>query len=236
MSCTNHITLSCFLPGVVLCPSLELSKEFNRDIGLAVCLSCINSLLSSWSAIGGGQKNWAYTGAEMVSINGGMHNICTGDWTAIGGGVKNKAYSNYATVIGGYLNKASSKFATVLGGSRNTCSGRYSSVMGFKTKVTSDYSIGLGFSGADCFIRGANTFGVCANKFVLSGSYGDFDLLAELGSRRQLGEVTKQVDEVEAENAALESKIRSRIQELLESDRLTAETATTVGKLLNSLA
>ena len=192
--------------------------------------------MHSLSAVGGGQQNWAYTGAADCAINGGLHNIATGQWAAINGGVKNKAYSNYATVIGGYLNKASARFATVLGGSRNTVSGKVSIGMGTKVKVTGEHSAGLGFDGGDsCYIRGDSSFGACTQKFILSGDFGEFDLLAVLAARRELLEVSKTVDDVEEENAELEAAIREKITGLLDGGRIKAETASVVSSLLSSL-
>ncbi len=193
-------------------------------------------LFGSYSALGGGVSNFAYLDAAYASIAGGEHNIVTGSWASISGGIKNKAYSNYATVLGGYLNKANAKFAVVAGGSKNTVSGRYSVVMGTKVKVTGDNAMGMGFkNGLDCFVRGDNTFGVCATKFWLSGEYGTFDLITTLSRRRELREVTKQVEDVEAENAALEREVRSKIESLLQSSRIDAATAAKVTALLSSL-
>jgi len=172
----------------------------------------------------------------MVAINGGYHNIATGDWAAIGGGVKNKAYSNYATVLGGYLNKANAKFATVLGGSRNTVSGRYSTVMGMKTKVTGDYAAGLGFGGGtDCFVRGDHAFGVCANQFIISGSFGEFDLISELTSRRELSDIVDKVSDLEVENAELEKQVTDKIAALLQYSRVTNTLADSIKSLLSTL-
>lgn len=172
----------------------------------------------------------------MVAINGGYHNIATGDWAAIGGGVKNKAYSNYATVLGGYLNKANAKFATVLGGSRNTVSGRYSTVMGMKTKVTGDYAAGLGFGGGtDCFVRGDHAFGVCANQFIISGSFGEFDLISELTSRRELSDIVDKVSDLEVENAELEKQVTDKIAALLQDSRVTNTLADSIKSLLSTL-
>ena len=192
--------------------------------------------MCSYSALGGGLLNWAYLDATYVAIAGGEHNIATGSWASINGGIKNKAYSNYATVLGGYLNKANAKFAVVAGGSKNTVAGRYSVVMGTKVKVTGDNAAGLGFkNGLDCFIRGDNTFGVCTTKFLVSGEYGTFDLVTTLARRRELREVTKQVEDVEAENAAMEREVRAKIEGLLQSSRIDAATADKVTALLSSL-
>lgn len=189
---------------------------------------------SDYSAIGGGQKNWGYINAKLVSIGGGLHNIATGDWTSILGGVKNKAYSNYAAVMGGYLNKANSKFATALGGSKNTVSGRYGLVMGQKTKVTGDYSIGLGFdSGNICNIRGDHTFGACSDSLILSGDFGEFDLLSELSSRRRLTEASDEVELLEKENKMLEAQVQTELERLLVSDRLDEVSASRINALLH---
>jgi hypothetical protein len=214
--------------------TLHNSDQGDYSIILGGCENDLNSG-SDYSTIGGGQQNWGYVDAKLVAIAGGLHNIATGDWTSITGGVKNKAYSNYATVSGGYLGKSSSKFATVTGGSKNTVSGRYGIGMGMKVKVTGDNSIGMGFdSGIDCNVRGDNTFGVCAQSFILSGEYGEFDLLSELTSRRQLTTIGKEIQDLEKENMQLEKSLRAQILALLDTGRIGKEAGAAIAALLPS--
>jgi len=216
------------------------SEEFHNvdDGSYSIILGgCENQLYkgSDYSAIGGGQRNWGYSDAKMVSIAGGLHNIATGDWTSIIGGVKNKAYSNYASVMGGYLGKANSKFATVLGGSKNTVAGRYGMVMGQKVKVTGDYTFGMGFDGGTlCNIRGDHTFGACTESFVISTEDGDFDIIAELGSRRQLTDLSKEYNAVEEENKLLEQQLLEKIDELINDGRLASAAMASIKALLPS--
>lgn len=198
---------------------------------------CENHLFSGsdHSTIGGGQRNWGYTDAKLVAISGGMHNIATGDWAAIIGGIKNKAYSNYASVLGGYLGKANAKFATVAGGSKNTVAGRYGVVMGQKVKVTGDHTFGLGFNGgATCAVRGDHTFGACTQAFTISTADGDFDLLAELSSRRQLTDVSKEVEKLEEENFKLEKLVMSKLESLLDSGRLNKDAMSSITSMLST--
>lgn len=218
------------------CGDVEYHNADNAEYAVLIG-GCENEIYSGsdYSTIGGGQHNWAYTNAELVAVGGGFHNIATGDWSAIIGGVKNKAYSNYALVLGGYLGKANSKFATVGGGSRNTVSGRHSVVMGMKASVTGDSALGLGFSGDDCYIRGDNTFGVCADQFIIEGEFGTMDLVDELNQRRQLDEVSKQVQEAEDENAALEKELRLKIEGLVGSGRLPVDAASSILAMMPSL-
>lgn len=195
---------------------------------------------ADYSAIGGGSRNWAYVDGKMSAIGGGLHCITTGDWCSISGGVKNKAYSNYATVSGGYLNKANAKFAVATGGSRNTVSGRHSTSLGMKTKVTGDFSIGLGFNGgSDCAVRGDSTFGMCTDQFILSGEYGEFDAGAALSdlasSSRRLQSVTKDANDLQAENEDLELQLRRKIEALLNNGRLDKDVANSIKAMLPSL-
>lgn len=214
----------------------EAENHNQDDASYSIILGgCQNMLFtgSDYSAVGGGSENWGYTDAKMVSIGGGFHNIATGDWTSITGGVKNKAYSNYATSLGGYLGKASAKFATVAGGSKNTVSGRYGVVMGMKTKVTGDSSFGMGFdAGTACNIRGDNTFGVCTQSLLLSGDFGEVDVLATLASRRQLTTVSKEIEQVEQENKDLEAQLRNKILGLIQGSKIGQAEAATIASLL----
>merc|ERR1711981_125780 len=110
---------------------------------------------------------------------------------------------------GGYLGKCNSKFASIAGGSRNTVAGRFGLALGTRVKVTGDYSVGLGFNGgANCYVRGDNTFGICASSVLISGANGDVDLVTTLAGRRQLAEAAKTVADLEEERDHLEEELR----------------------------
>ena len=199
-------------------------------------MSARKTLQRSYGALGGGQKNWIYTDAKLASINGGYHNIATGDYTTLGGGVKNKAYSNYATVLGGYLGKCNSKFATIGGGSRNTVAGRFGLALGTRVKVTGDYSMGLGFAGtSNCYVRGDNSFGICADSVVISGTNGELDLVTVLEDGRQLSEATKTVEDLEEEKEELEEELRTKIEALLAKGGVRAGAVDFIESMLSSL-
>ncbi|MFV1979786.1 MAG: hypothetical protein ACC655_01420, partial [Rhodothermia bacterium] len=92
-----------------------------------------NSVLASFSVVGGGSSNTA--SGESAAVGGGFSNTASGGRATVGGGSSNIASGSVATVGGGIANKATGKWATVPGGLANRARGVASFAAGFSARA-----------------------------------------------------------------------------------------------------
>jgi len=123
--------------------NLMLDGIVGATIGGGGNANNINTVISSYGTVGGGEGNGALAqhstvggglnntaGFQRATVAGGFGNEAGGDASSVGGGVNNVASALATTIGGGDSNTASTQRATVAGGIGNDASGDASAIGG----------------------------------------------------------------------------------------------------------
>jgi len=130
----------------------------------------VNTVSSSFGAVGGGLNNTASGGGSAVA--GGEANMASGNNAAVAGGQNNTASNLDSNVGGGLLNTASGFVSTVAGGQHNAASGLGSFAAGQYAQADMDGCFAFGDNSTSAPVTCKNTAGTASTN-VLVGRFAN---------------------------------------------------------------